>query len=328
MTLRIGILGAARIAPAALLRPARVVPGAEVTAIAARDPARATAFARAHQIPRVLPSYAALVDDPAVDAVYNPLPNSLHHPWTLRALQSGKHVLCEKPLASNAREAEELARAADTAGRVLMEAFHYRYHPLTLRVLAILAAGELGPVRELEADFFIPLYHRPGDIRFQNALAGGATMDTGCYCISLLRTVAGSEPRVSRASAICRAPGVDRVMRAEFEFPGGITARMGCSLAAFPPIRITARVRGERGVLSVANPFTPHFVNWLTVTTARSRRRETLTREPSYNFQLRAFLAAIAGEDTNLTDGWQGVLNMRIIDEVYRRAGLAPRGES
>src|SRR2546422_5295627 len=127
--LRFGILGAARIAPMALVRPAQRVPEASVLAVAARDPERARRFAARHGIPRVHPSYDALLADPEIDAIYNPLPNALHAPWTIRALAAGKHVLCEKPFAANAAEAGGMARAAERSGRGLMEAFHSRYHP-------------------------------------------------------------------------------------------------------------------------------------------------------------------------------------------------------
>ena len=132
--LRFGILGAARIAPMALIQPARRVPEAQVVAIAARDGAKARAFAAKHGIPRVHESYDALLADPELDAIYNPLPNGLHCEWTIRALRAGKHVLCEKPIASNASEAQQMADAARETGRVLVEAFHWRYHPLAKRV--------------------------------------------------------------------------------------------------------------------------------------------------------------------------------------------------
>ena len=132
--LRIGTLGAARITPAALLRPARQVPGVTVTAVAARDQQRARRFADKHRIRMVHPSYQALIEDPAVDAIYNPLPNSLHAQWTLRAIEAGKHVLCEKPFTANAAEAATVAAAAKASGLVVMEAFHYRYHPLARRM--------------------------------------------------------------------------------------------------------------------------------------------------------------------------------------------------
>jgi predicted dehydrogenase len=325
--LRFGILGAARIAPRALIAPARVVPGAPVVAIAAREVAKARAFAQRHNIPRVLDSYDALVNDPDLDAIYNPLPNALHYEWTLKALRAGKHVLCEKPLASNAREAEAMARAADETGRVLMEAFHYRYHPLAQRVQGIIADGEIGAVRELEADFFIPLFLRPKDIRFDYALAGGATMDTGCYCINLLRWLGQGEPRVLRAHARLWSPQVDRLMRAELQFENGVTAKMNCSLAALPPLKIFARVRGEKGTLEVSNPFVPHmYFRGLSVTTPNGTRREAVSAEPTYNFQLRAFVAATRGENTNITDVQDALRNMRVIDAVYEKAGLKVRG--
>lgn len=324
--LRFGILGAARVAPNALVEPARVVEGVEIRAVASRDVTKANAFARTHHIRSVMRSYEALVNDPQIDAIYNPLPNALHYEWTIKALRAGKHVLCEKPLASNARQAEEMARMAAETGRVLMEAFHFRYHPLAQRIEAILASGEIGTVRALEADFFIPLFLRPNDIRFQYALAGGAVMDTGCYCINLLRWLGRGEPRVVSARARKISAEVDRLMFAEMRFENGVTAKMGCSLAAFPPVKISARVKGDAGELHISNPFVPQYYNGLRVETKRGTRRERITREPTYNFQLRAFLAATRGEMTNVTDGNEGVKNMRVIDAVYEKAGMKVRG--
>jgi predicted dehydrogenase len=323
--LRLGILGAARIAPNALIKPARIVNDVQVVAVGARDAVKAKAFAQKHRIPRVVDSYDALVNDPNIDAIYNPLPNSLHHEWTIKALRAGKHVLCEKPLASNEREAEEMSRAADETGRVLMEAFHYRYHPLAQRVQEILASGVLGTIRTLQADFFIPLFFRRNDIRFNYQLAGGAMMDTGCYCINLLRWL-GGEPQVLSAQPILAAPQVDRVMRAELLFERGVTGYLNCSLAAFPPVKIYAKVVGETGELGIINPFVPQVYNLLQLKTKEGTRYERVTREPTYNFQLRAFVAATRGESTNLTNGRDGIKNMRVIDAVYEKAGLKARG--
>lgn len=324
--LRFGILGAARIAPNALIKPAHAVDDVQVTAVAARDRAKANAYAQRHHIPRVLASYDALIHDPEIDAIYNPLPNSSHHAWTIKALRAGKHVLCEKPLASNASEAEEMMRVADETGRVLMEAFHYRYHPLAQRIQAILASGELGQIRELEANFYIPLFLRPNDIRFDYKLAGGALMDTGCYCINLLRWLGGSEPQVVSAQPRKTSPQIDRLMRAELRFDNGVVAKLGCSLAAFPPVKISASVKGDAGELHISNPFVPHVYNGLRIETKAGIRREQSTREPTYNFQLRAFLAATRGENTNVTDARDGVKNMRVIDAVYQKAGMQVRG--
>ena len=172
----IGVLGAAAIVPMALTNPARSMPEVQVLAIAARDPKRAHAFARKHHIPRVHQTYSDLLSDPEIDAIYNPLPNSLHAEWTIRALRAGKHVLCEKPLASNACEAEQMARAAQQTGLVLSEAFAYRYHPLTSRVKEIVSNGQLGTIRHIEAQFCF-LLPSTNNIRFNYELAGGALMD-------------------------------------------------------------------------------------------------------------------------------------------------------
>src|SRR5947208_6211709 len=244
--LRFGILGAARIAPMALVKPARRVPEATVLAVAARDPERARRFAARHGIPRVHQSYDALLADPEIDAVYNPLPNALHAPWTIRALAAGKHVLCEKPFAANAAEAEEMARAAERAGRVLVEAFHWRYHPLFARMRAILDAGEIGQIRHLEAHFCIPL-PLPNDIRYRKDLAGGALMDTGCYTVSVLRHLAGAEPAVESARGWWTRGGVDRAMEASLRFPDGRTARRTCSHFSAWLLRPRATVAGSGG---------------------------------------------------------------------------------
>lgn len=318
--LRIGVLGAARIAPMALIRPARAVPEATVAAVAARDPARARAFAQKHGIPRVHESYEALLADPEVDAIYNPLPNSLHAVWTIRALEAGKHVICEKPFAANAAEAETMAAAATRTGHVLMEAFHYRYHPLFARLLAILDSGEIGESRHLEAHFCIPLI-LPGDIRYRRDLAGGALMDTGCYTVSLLRHLARAEPEVVRARARWTRGGVDRFMEAHLRFPGGPTARLTCALLSSWPLRLTARVEGSAGAFAALNPIAPQIFHRLRVTTVTGARTERVPGPASYVAQLSAFVAAVRDGATVPTDATDAVLNMRTIDRIYAAAG-------
>ncbi len=210
--LRIGTLGAARITPAALVRPARAVPEVELVAVAARDRNRAEEFAAKHGIPRVLDSYDALIADPDIDAIYNPLPNGLHAEWTEKALVAGKHVLCEKPFSANAAEAEHVAEVAAQTPLVVMEAFHYRYHPVAARMREIAQSGELGELRRIETSMCIPL-PLPKDIRYRHDLGGGAVMDVGCYAIHMNRLVAGTEPRVVSARAKTIKPNVDRWMR-------------------------------------------------------------------------------------------------------------------
>jgi len=296
------------------------VPEATVLAVAARDPERARRFAARHGIPRVHPSYDALLADPEIDAIYNPLPNSLHAPWTIRALAAGKHVLCEKPFAANAAEAEEMARAAERAGRVLVEAFHWRYHPLFARVRAILDAGEIGQVRHLEAHFCIPL-PLPNDIRWRKDLAGGALMDTGCYTVSVLRHLAGAEPEVVSARGWWTRGGVDRAMEARLRFPDGRTARLTCSLFSAWLLRASAAVEGSAGRVSVFNPIAPHFFHRLRVLTPAGTRSERVAGPSTYECQLRAFVAAVRDGAPVPTGPADAIKNMRVIDAIYAAAG-------
>ncbi|HUA95444.1 MAG TPA: Gfo/Idh/MocA family oxidoreductase [Acidimicrobiales bacterium] len=326
--IRFGVLGAARITPPALLRPASRLPGVEVVAVAARDPIRAAGFAAKHHIPRTDADYEALVGDPEIDAVYNPLPNGLHGRWTLAALAAGKHVLCEKPFTANAAEARTVAAAAEASGLVVAEAFHYRYHPLAARVADIVRSGELGPLRRVEIAFSAPLA-RPGDIRFRLDLAGGALMDMGCYTVHLLRLITGGEPTVVSAKAKLSSPGVDRAMRADLTLPDGAAARIRCSLWSSSLLRLHAVVEGDRGELHVWNPFAPQKGNRLRVTTeADGKRTERLTRRPTYDFQLQAFADAVAGGPPVLTPPEDAIANMALIDAIYRAAGLEPRQPS
>ena len=325
--LRIGILGAAAIAPMALVRPAREVPEAEVVAIAARDPSRAARFAKRHGVPRVHESYDALLADPELDAVYNPLPNGLHCEWTLRALAAGKHVLCEKPLASNADEAQRMAEAAERANRVLIEAFHWRHHPLAARMREILRAGEIGEVRHVEASTCIPAL-MPGNIRFRYDLAGGALMDIGSYALNMVRWLSEAEPEVVSARAKLSSPNVDRWLTAELRFADGRTGRITCSLASATLLKLQNKVEGTRGRMRVFNPLAPHFYHRLTVEAGGERRRERVPGDATYTHQLRHFVARVRGAPPGPTEASDGVANMRLIDAIYRAAGLPRRGEA
>jgi len=323
--LKIGVLGAARIAPAAIIRPTRAVPEAAVIAVAARNPTRARAFARRQGIPRVHETYDALIQDPELDAVYIPLPNSLHAEWSIRALRAGKHVLCEKPMAANAEQAQQMAAAAAESGRVLIEAFHYRYHPLAARMKEVVEGGELGTIRHLEAHFCVPLL-LPGNIRYRFDLAGGATMDLGCYAVNALRYLAGAEPEVTMARARLASAQVDRFMRAELRFPDGRTGRIVCSL--FSPILVRSRVvvRGDEGELRVSGPFHPQLYHRFRVRAGRSIHSERFPGEPTFTHQLRAFVKTVRGQATMATDAVDAVANMRVIDAIYDQAGLRRRG--
>jgi predicted dehydrogenase len=323
--LRIGVLGAARIAPMALTRPAREVPEAEILAVAARDAVRAEKFARRHGIPRVHSSYDALLADPEIDAVYNPLPNGLHCEWTIKALDAGKHVLCEKPIAANSDEAIEMAEVADKRGLVLDEAFHWRTHPLAARMREIIESGELGEIRHVEASLCIP-FLLPGDIRYRLDLAGGATMDTGCYTVSMVRHLANSEPEVVGAEAKLSSPDVDRYMQAEMRFEGGVTGRITCSLFSAKLFAINAKVEGTKGRMSAFNPVAPHVFHRLSLKGDHGSRTERVKGDATYTHQLRAFVAHVRGGPPMLSDAWDGVANMRVIDAIYDKAGMKRRG--
>jgi len=321
--LRIGVLGAARITPMALLAPAKRTGVARITAVAARDVGRARAFAARHDIPTVAESYEALVASPDVDAIYNPLPNSHHAVWTIAALAAGKHVLCEKPSAANAQETRRMAAAAKEHGRLLMEAFHYRYHALFERLLAAVRGGEIGTLRHVEASFVIPIVKRD-DIRWRRDLAGGALMDTGCYTMSMVRHVAGAEPTVTAAEARWTRGGVDRWMRADLRFPGGVTGRITCSLLSFPPVSIWLAAHGDKGMVRAFNPVAPQFVNRLRVTGPNGSRSERIRGEPSYDMQLRAFVSHVRDGRPILTGPDDAIGNMIAIDAVYEAAGRRP----
>ena len=323
--IRIGILGAAAIVPMALANPARKVQEAQILGIAARDPKRAYTFAKKYHIPRVHQTYSALLADPDIDAIYNPLPNSLHAKWTIRALKAGKHVLCEKPFASNAAEAEEMAKVAQETGLVLSEAFAYRYFPLMERLKQIIADGEVGKIQHIEAQFCF-LLPSPNNIRFNYDLAGGALMDCGCYPVSLIRYLAEAEPVVDHAEARLLRPQVDHHMKADLSFADGRTARLECGMLSPKLFRSVLKVHGDAGKLRVISPFQPHWFNWLTVNGKNGKYSEQVRGENSYVLQLRAFIQAIRGQSKLNTDPQDAICNMRVIDAIYEKAGLDLRG--
>ena len=328
--LRIGVLGAARITPAALIWPAQSVSGVDVTCVAARDRGRAEDFAREHGIGAVLNDYAAVLGA-ELDAVYVPLPISAHLEWTVAALEAGLHVLCEKAIGCNANEAERMRDAAKANERVLMEAFHYRYHPLFGRVLSLVAAGAIGSVHRMAARFDVPHIKAP-DIRLDYATGGGALMDLGCYPLHWMRHVAGREPTITAARAVVGPPDVDLVMEAEMTFAGAtglpaVEASLHCSMDPSHAMAARLHVEGDAGEIEVINPIAPQMGHELRLSNAEGESREQVDRTPTYTYQLEAFRDAVRGARTNLTDGDDAVANMRTIDAIYDAAGLPRRGE-
>jgi predicted dehydrogenase len=254
------------------------------------------------------------------------LPNSLHAEWTIRALRAGKAVLCEKPLASNAAEARLMVEAAAAAGLPLIEAFHYRYHPIARFIEATLRTGVLGRLRRLEVRLKIKGERmRPENIRFQPELGGGSTMDLGAYCINFLRACVGEEPQVVAATPTLLHPEIDVAMRARLAFPGGAEAVFECSHKA-EAFETWVTVEGEHGALHCDNPFLPTQGVSVTVDVGGESRTTVFDEPPTYVFQARALAQVIRDGAPVLTPGADGVGNMAVIDAVYRKAGLAVRG--
>ena len=325
--LRIGILGAARIAELAMVKPAHAT-GTRLVAIAARDPRRAAAFAAAHSVERVAASYPDLLADPEVEAVYNPLPNALHGPWNLAAVNAGKHVLSEKPFAANAAEAAAVRDAGQRAGVVVADGFHYLYHPVFHRLRDLLASGELGEPTRIEANVFMP---DPGaeDPRWSFDLAGGALMDLGCYALHAHRALAewgGGQPSVvqARAGERAGAPGVDEWLHADVAFPSGLTGTARCHMAA-DRWEMTCRITGSRGTATALNFVQPHLDDRVTVDVGTHRRVEHLGTRSSYIHQLEAFIAAVRDGRPMPTDADDAVATMQLIDACYRAAGMRTR---
>ena len=337
--LRVGILGAAKIAPAAVVWPASKMTDVVIAAVAARDQSKARAFAKAHRIPKVHASYQALIEDESIDAVYNPLPNGLHAVWTIKALQAGKHVLCEKPFASNAEEAAAVLKVVNDTQLVCVEAFHYRFHPAVHRFHEMI--GEVGQVKSVETAFEIPFpFIRHNDIRYDvrgtdRSLAGGSLMDAGCYAVNCMRYLVGAEPTaVTEASVVEAFPGVDESATATFAFAGGITARIRSSFRA-RWFNAQASVHGSEGSLRIFNflaPFLYHFIE-LRDSSGRVVRTEKIygNGETTYEHQLRAFVGAVrrdpaaAAACESAGSVAESVSNMRVIDMIYQAAGLARR---
>ncbi|MFO1468195.1 MAG: Gfo/Idh/MocA family oxidoreductase [Steroidobacteraceae bacterium] len=243
--LRMGILGTARIA-ATFTRAVATSDQVRIVAIASRDAGKARRFAQEHGIGQVFDSYEAMLRSTDIDAIYNPLPNTLHARWSIAALQSGKHVLCEKPLAMSVTEARDMFEAARGAGRVLVEGYPYRYQPICRRLQELLARGAIGPVRMIQAWFGFTMQDA-GNIRLQSSLGGGSLLDAGSYPLSLVRMIAGRAPRQVAASATWTQGGVDQAVMAQFEFDEDLMAQVACSFGTAPSRH--ALIAGAGGII-------------------------------------------------------------------------------
>jgi xylose dehydrogenase (NAD/NADP) len=311
--MKLGLLSTARINEQ-LVAGARDASGVEVVAIGSRDRARAEAQAQALGVPRAHGSYEALLADPDVEAVYVALPNSLHVAWSLRALQAGRHVLCEKPLS---RHPDDVARAFDAAergGLVLSEGFMWRHHPQARRLAELL--GEIGELRLIRASFSF-LLKRSGDVRLRAELDGGALMDVGCYCVSAVRLLAG-EPLSVSAQQVLGGDGVDVRLTGLLRFAGDVLATIDCGLDL--SARDELEVTGTRGVLWLDDP-------WHARSPAIELRRpegsvEHIAVEPvnPYACELEDFAAAVTGERAPRYGREDAIAQARAIAALYASA--------
>jgi predicted dehydrogenase len=324
--IRIGILGAARIAPAAIIKPASLRGDCETVAVAARDAQRARDYAAENGIPDISDSYEALIARTDIDLIYNALPPHRHADLTIAALEAGKAVLCEKPFAMNAAEAARMADTAHRTGGILIEAFHSRFHPAFQRVFDIVHGGRLGTIRRIEAAFDVTIPYRPGELRHTLNVGGGALMDLGCYPVHWVRTLVGAEPVVVWANAQCDRDGVDTCMFAELQFPGGETGSIHTTMAPDTKFDAWIRVDGSDGQLEIRNPVHPHRGHTITTTLGGTSRTVTAPGQTTYDHQLAHVVDVLAGRTYALTGGRDAVANMAAIDAIYRAAGLSPRG--
>jgi D-xylose 1-dehydrogenase (NADP+, D-xylono-1,5-lactone-forming) len=317
-TLRWGILGCARISRRGLIPGIRGSATGTLAALASRDGATARAWADEFGIPKAYGSYRELIDDPTIEAVYIPLPNELHRPWTLAAADAGKHVLCEKPLALDAAEAEAMVAHCRARGVVLMEAFMWRHQPRTAALRTLVAQGAIGDLRLVRSSFSFPI--APGDWRLDPARGGGALWDVGCYGVSTARLFAAAEPEAIRALARTGPTGVDMSLTAELRFPGGALAVLDCSFEQ--PFRCSYELVGTLGAVEVPDAYLPPARP-----VARLRRpdgdRETIfDGRDQYAAMVDAFALAVA--DGRLPDPAEdGLAQLRALDAI-RAAARAP----
>jgi xylose dehydrogenase (NAD/NADP) len=291
----------------------------ELLAVASRDDRKARTFAEEEGIPTSYGSYDALLDDERIEAVYNPLPNSLHKEWTIKAAEKGKHVLCEKPLALDAAECREMEAATSANGVKLMEAFMYRFHPRTEKVLEMVRSGILGKLTQIRSSFTF-LLTRPDNIRWDAALGGGALMDVGCYCVNVSRTMAGKEPVEVRAMANFRSPGVDGQLAGSLRFEDGLLAHFDCALTM--ERTEVYHLMGTEGHVRVQNAFLPGTDDALIEQFDMENNLTTLTvpGADEYRLMVEHFADCVLKDRPLRYTAEEAALNMSVIEALYESA--------
>ncbi len=317
--MRWGILSTANIGRAAVIPAIQASRNGEVVAVASRELEKAQAFATKLNIPKAYGSYQALLEAADVDAIYIPLPNSLHREWTIKAAEKGKHILCEKPLALNAQECQEMEAAARQHGVRLMEAFMYRYHPRTQKVLEMVRAGVLGELRLIHSAFTFRLT-RPDNIRLKPELGGGSLMDVGCYCVNIIRTAAGAEPVSVQCFARWSQSGVDEQLVGTLGFSNGLLAQFDCALTM--ERREDYVLAGTDATLTVSNAFLPGKAD--TVIDERRGRGEAkqhlVKGADEYQLMVEDFVDCVTQNKPFRYEADEAAANMRVIETLYHSA--------
>ena len=328
-----GVLGNATIARVCVIPAIQKSHNGIVRALASHSPQKAAEVAKINQVGRIYEDYTTLIEDPEIEAVYIPLPNHLHCEWTLMALAAGKHVLCEKPLACNAREAEAMADAARSSGRLLMEAFMYRFHPRSRRIRELVRAGTLGPPRLIRSAFCFPMaakdYNNPHNARLKPEMGGGALLDVGCYSVSLARWIFGAEPRQVQCQACYHSGGVDVHVSGMLKFEGQRLATLEASFIT--ALQQTYTVVGEKGAVEL-----PHdaFIPWEKDALYILRLDDAATAPPTmippadeYRLMVEHFVDAARGDAAPESLPADSVANMRVLDALAQaaRTGTAVR---
>ncbi len=325
---RWGVIGAtARIAGSAVIPAIAASPHAQLVAVASRslDSAQEVAAASGVGDVRAYGDYDSLIADPGVDVIYIPLPNNLHLGWAVEALNNGKHVLCEKPLAMNADEAAEMVETAEANGVLLSEAFMYRYQPLLSDVFERVRGGEIGKVSLVRASFSF-IQHSTEDYRRDPSMGGGALLDVGCYCVHIARQAFGTEPLYATGTSVMDAEtGVDMTTTAQLEFDGGGMGLIDCSFAM--EFRASYEIVGDRGSFAVAKFFGADRSEDVRYTLTRGGAAPETKSEPPANLyvaEVEALSRRVRGEDVFLLPAIDGYSNMRALDAI---AASARRGE-
>lgn len=320
--LKWGVLGCAGIAKRAVIPGVQASNLNEVTAIASRSLEQANRTADEHGIQTAYGSYEELLSDPTIDVVYIPLPNHLHREWTIRAAEAGKHVLCEKPLALNAKEAEEMVQACANAGVQLSEAFMYRWNPRYDTIRDIIASGEIGELRGIRSAFTFNNAKDSNNVRYRKEWGGGSIYDVGCYPINAARLLLGKEPVAVTVQAIFSPEhdDVDMMASGLMEFEGGVSLTFDCGMwAAF---RNPLEVLGTDGIIEVPSAFvTPQEGSGDFYVHAKGERRLVQAKHVNaYTEQADAMYRAIRGEEPLRYGAGDAVANMKAIDACLQSA--------